>query len=66
MKISDGQIAKLWAYKDYIEFARAIEREAYRAGQENMRERAAEAGSEVDFGFDVAKTIRALEIEEPK
>ena len=59
------------------EFARAIEREAYRAGQEAMRERAAsqaaeeagEHGTDSD-GWYICKSlshqIEELEIEEPK
>ena len=50
------------------EAARAIEREAYKAGQEAMRERAAveAATSGVDFCVSIATDIRNLEIEEPK
>ena len=50
----------------WVEFARAIEREAYKAGQERMRERAAkECSKNIEIG-DACKAIRNLEIEEPK
>ena len=62
---------------DWHEFARAIEREAYKAGQESMRERAAskaaeeagEHGTDSD-GWYICKSlshqIEELELEEPK
>ena len=46
-----------------ISFARAIEREAYKQGQEMMRERAAEM---CDGASPHPDHIRKLEIEEPK
>ena len=47
-------------------FARRIEREAYKQGQERMRERAAkECSKNIEIG-DACKAIRNLEIEEPK
>ena len=61
----------------WVEFARAIEREAYKAGQESMRERAAsqaaeeagEHGTDSD-GWYICKSlshqIEDLELEEQK
>ena len=44
---------------------KAVEREAYKAGQKRMRERIAKRYEELEFDGD-AHTIRNLEIEEPK
>ena len=62
---------------DWQEFARAIEREAYKAGQERMRERAASKAAEEagEYGTDsdgwyicksLSHQIEELEIEEQK
>ena len=61
----------------WVEFARAIEREAYKQGQERMRERAASQAAEAagEHGTDsdgwyicksLSHQIEELEIEEPK
>ena len=72
--LSEESILDLWSpgrptlgKNKVIAFARAIEREAYKAGQEAMRERAAveAATSGVDFCVSIATDIRNLEIEEP-
>ena len=78
MKLTDERIKELrnlspeddnQCIVDILWFARAIEREAYRNGQEAMRER---AGTLVEEHFDDSEpwitpnAIRALEIEEPK
>ena len=47
------------------EFARRIEREAYKQGQESMRERAVLVSSN-HYDEMIAGFIRNLEIEEPK
>jgi len=63
-KLAKGDGETHWS--ESIAFARLIESEAYKAGQIEMRERAAEAGNEHDFGLgDVQKAISALEIKEP-
>lgn len=84
-RLSEERIRKLWigtscivpTCDHYKYFARAIEREAYKQGQEAMRERAAshaaeesaEHGTDSD-GWYICKSlshqIEELEIEEPK
>ena len=55
---------------DWHEFARAIEREAYKQGQEDMRERTASLCDRFQERqmqpAECAGAIRNLEIEEPK
>ena len=82
--LSEESILDLWSpgrptlgKNKVIAFARAIEREAYKQGQERMRERAAsqvaeeagEHGTDSD-GWYICKSlshqIEELEIEEPK
>ena len=77
--LSEERISELWEETGGVvgPFARAIEREACRAGQEHMRERAAsqaaeeagEHGTDSD-GWYICKSlshqIEELEIEEPK
>lgn len=71
--LSEESILDLWSpgrptlgKNKVIAFARAIEREAYRQGQERMRGRAAtECSKNIEIG-DACKAIRNLEIEEPK
>ena len=46
---------------DWHEFARAIEREAYKAGQERMREKVLNGNCSLCHDY-----VRNLEIEEPK
>ena len=50
---------------DWHDFARAIEREAYKAGQESMRGRAVNVAAN-HYDELIAGFIRNLEIEEPK
>lgn len=65
-QLSEEQIRKLWIETScivptcdhYKYFARAIEREAYKQGQEAMRERV--------FQISDCEAIRNLEIEEQK
>ena len=80
--LSKEQIVKKWVstsltVSDFIEAIRSIEREAYKQGQERMRERAVsqaaeesgEHGTDSD-GWYICKSlshqIEELEIEEPK
>ena len=71
--LSEERIKELCAeYGDFFKVARAIEREAYKAGQEAMRERAATTFGETanSLAYNtlryVQQHIRKLEIEEPK
>lgn len=48
------------------EAARAIEREAYKQGQEDMRERAAAKVESLTLSDAFAESIRNIEIKEPK
>ena len=70
--LSEESILDLWSpgrptlgKNKVIAFARAIEREAYKAGQESMRERAVLVSSN-HYDELIAGFIRNLEIEEPK
>lgn len=70
--LSEESILDLWSpgrptlgKNKVIAFARAIEREAYKQGQERMRAMAAkECSKNIEIG-DACKAIRNLEIEEP-
>ena len=82
--LSEESILDLWSQgrptlgkNKVIAFARAIEREAYKAGQEAMRERTASKAAEEagEYGTDsdgwyicksLSHQIEELEIEEPK
>ena len=82
--LSEEYILDLWSpgrptlgKNKVIAFARAIEREAYKQGQERMRERAASQAAEEagEYGTDsdgwyicksLSHQIEELEIEEPK
>ena len=70
--LSEESILDLWSpgrptlgKNKVIAFARAIEREAYKQGQESMRERAVLVSSN-HYDELIAGFIRNLEIEEPK
>ena len=80
--LSKEQIIKKWVstsltVSNFIEAIRSIEREAYKAGQERMRERAASKAAEEagEYGTDsdgwyicksLAHQLEELEIEEQK
>ena len=84
--LSEESILDLWSpgrptlgKNKVIAFARAIEREAYKQGQEAMRERAANLADQVGLDWErvgdmqkvyateyLSELFRDLEIEEPK
>ena len=64
--LSEEQIVKKWVstsltVSDFIEAIRSIEREAYKQGQERMRERVLNGNCSLCHDY-----VRNLEIEEPK